>query len=212
MLETSTSFALAFERFVPRCGRRSHRCRHRAAHTHPYADRRECRYLSAASVRQVRWRTERLAWGRRTSPVVRRRCALTNRPWNELISARADFSRDGQAACASVRRRARSACRVESTMSVNSTVASTRSGGCSCRCPVRNSSISPVTDFMSPTKGMWSTPSSSTSRAPCILRAARSRPSSTGQFRHVCDAAPASERGHFQDVAGCPAVGAPPAR
>ena len=29
-------------------------------------------------------------------------------------------------------------------MSVNSTVANTRSGGCSCRCPVRNSSTSPV--------------------------------------------------------------------
>jgi hypothetical protein len=51
---------------------------------------------------------------------------------------------------------------VESTMSVNSTVASTRSGGAAGRTPVRNSSIGASAASLSPTQGKWSSPSSST--------------------------------------------------
>ena len=54
---------------------------------------------------------------------------------------------------------------VESTRSVNSTVASTRSGSTSAGAPVTNSSISAMTVSISPTTTTWSMPSSSTSRA-----------------------------------------------
>ena len=48
------------------------------------------------------------------------------------------------------------------TMSVNSTVASIRSGSRSWRVPVRNSSISPISASESPSENMLSPPSSST--------------------------------------------------
>ena len=51
-------------------------------------------------------------------------------------------------------------------MSVNSTVASTRSVSGSWRLPVTNSSTWPQTSSGSPTHGQWSSPSISISRAP----------------------------------------------
>ena len=52
-----------------------------------------------------------------------------------------------------LRRRARAAVFVESTMSVNSTVASTRSDSGTWRTPVRNSSTSPSSASDSPAHG-----------------------------------------------------------
>src|SRR4051812_27595294 len=57
------------------------------------------------------------------------------------------------------------AVRVESTMSVNRTVARTRSRSAAWRLPVRNSSISPRTRSLSPNQGGWSSPGSSASFA-----------------------------------------------
>ena len=56
----------------------------------------------------------------------------------------------------------RAARSVEPQMSVNSTVASMRSGSRSWRSPVRNSSISPSSPSLSPIEYMLSPPSSST--------------------------------------------------
>ena len=56
-------------------------------------------------------------------------------------------------------------------MSVNSTVASTRSGSRSWRAPVRNSSISPRIASESPAENRLSLPSSSTYRAPGMCSA-----------------------------------------
>ena len=50
-------------------------------------------------------------------------------------------------------------------MSVNITVARTRSGSATERAPVRNSSISPSTASESPAQGTWSIPGNSTYRA-----------------------------------------------
>src|SRR6476661_5128534 len=116
------------------------------------ADHIAHRYPNPASAPRPWSHTEGRASGRRTprekpSPV----CCMT-RPWKRLISVwvtsswRASSSRQPRSP-------SRAACRVESTMSVNNTVASSRSGKCSCRCPVRNSSTSPVIDLMSPTVG-----------------------------------------------------------
>jgi hypothetical protein len=55
--------------------------------------------------------------------------------------------------------------RVESTMSLNITVASMRSGSRSTRVPVMNSSLSPRTNSLLPIEHMLSPPSSSTKRA-----------------------------------------------
>ena len=66
---------------------------------------------------------------------------------------------------ASAGRRARWRSRVESTMSVNSTVARTRSGSTTARAPVRNSCTSPSDSSGSSYHPLWSSPSSSTSRA-----------------------------------------------
>jgi hypothetical protein len=54
---------------------------------------------------------------------------------------------------------------VESTMSVNSTVASTRSGSTTGLAPVRNSWASSTTVSWSPKNGKWSSPGSSTNWA-----------------------------------------------
>ncbi len=59
-------------------------------------------------------------------------------------------------------------------MSVNITVASTRSGSGTERAPVRNSSTSPSTASESPAQGTWSIPGSSTYRAPGICEASSS--------------------------------------
>ena len=81
---------------------------------------------------------------------------------------------------------------VEPAMSVNSTVASTRSGSAPLRPPVRNCSTSSRTASLSPTHGMWSFPASSTNLAPARARrySARTR---LGPRRH-CGAAQASAR------------------
>ena len=62
-------------------------------------------------------------------------------------------------------------------MSVNMTVASTRSSGRAWRVPVRNSSISSIAGSKSPVNGTWSSPSNSTRRASGICSAISRAPS-----------------------------------
>ena len=71
---------------------------------------------------------------------------------------------------------------VDPTMSVNSTVDSTRLVGAALRWPVRNDSISSSTRSASPANHRLSSPSSSTSRA-CWIRSARYRACSPRTWR-----------------------------
>src|SRR4051794_40268294 len=102
---------------------------------------------------------------RKPSPVC-----LTSRPpkresWRRTSSSwRASRSRQRLSPSSAARS-------VEPTMSVNSTVDSTRSAGRGRRSPVRNSSISSTSACGSPSIGRWSEPSNSTRRAPRMCSA-----------------------------------------
>ena len=108
-----------------------------------------------------RGRTRPRGSARRRSRGSRRPVVLTSRPPKRSRWPRTTFW------CSSSRSRQRrspisAARRVESTMSVKRTVASTRSGTGPGRTPVRNSSIASSGPALSPTQGTWSAPSNST--------------------------------------------------
>ena len=124
-----------------RCARRSRRCRRRGPRTRRCATRRAPRCRAPALRRGLPWRSGSLAAGRRTSRETRLPMCSPRGHENVSSCDRTTASCASSSACQSRSPISAARC-VESTMSVNSTVARTRSSATSAWWPVRNSAIS----------------------------------------------------------------------